>query len=97
MNDSPEPKPTVDSLRTAGIARAEAVGGGQGFFTRPKRKRGFHRAVKSGKAWALMEKGMRDCWAKLVQNIVVDPNIPANMMIGLGAYLDSTPEDGDKD
>jgi hypothetical protein len=64
MIHAPEPKQTVNSLRDAGIARAEASGDGQRPFKiiqPPCRKRAYHRALKRGEYWAVMRKFLNDC------------------------------------
>ncbi len=55
---------------------------------KPKRKRAYHRALKRGEPWALMEKGTReitrqlaiDFYADALRNYILTPNPFLNMI-----------------
>jgi len=52
-----------------------STGGGEPVFikeTKPIRKRGYHRALKSGKQWALIKKS----WSDLLNNFCADFYVP---------------------
>ncbi len=56
-------------------------------FTKdPIRKRGYHRALKAGKLWAVLRKGMNDLNMDMV-NRMFEPN-PFIKMIGLKDMLE---------
>jgi hypothetical protein len=53
------------------------------YFTRPKRKRGYHRALKSGKPWALSKKSWSDILNTLHAGIMEDYILTDNPLLKL--------------
>lgn len=56
---------------------------------KPKRKRGFHRALKAKKPWAVYEQGIKDMMNRVMQSMFENPdlNCPPNTIYGLSGWL----------
>ncbi len=61
------------------------------FLKEPIRRRGYHRALKRGEAWALMRKGFEDITNKLMKDMIYKES-PFTKLLGLSAWLDEKPE-----
>ena len=64
------------------------LGGPEGM--RPKRTRGYYRALKRGATWALVERATRESCRRLAGALFAatpDPNCPAGTVYGLAAWL----------
>jgi hypothetical protein len=55
--------------------RAPSQGVHPYFFEKPKRKRGFYRALKAGAPWALVDQAMKDIQRRMLESLlgVFDP------------------------
>ena len=73
-----------------------SLGGGEPVFSKPKRKRGYHRALKQCKAWAVLEHET----IKLLNTLCYDMYAPKiwndiftdNALSGLSAWVPHTNE-----